>query len=88
MSLNDDFKNFSSSEAAKKPVFEVREDWREEQYRQALINGDIAADSNPDTSVDSSWSEPDFFEPSEEELAGLEVLNKLSRRSKKLGFNK
>lgn len=86
MSLEDDFASFRNSPEAKKPAFEVREDWREWQYQQALINGDIHADENPDISLENNWAEPDFAEPDIDELEGLELVTKLSRKTKKLGF--
>lgn len=86
MSLQDDFANFRNSPEAKKPAFEVREDWREWQYEQAVINGDIRADQNPDISFANNWSEPDFVEPDEDELEGLELVTKLTKKSRKLGF--
>lgn len=86
MGLEDDFANFRSSPEAKKPAFQVREDWREWQYEQAVINGDIRADENPDTSFENNWAEPDFPEPDEDELEGLELVTKLTRKTRKMGF--
>lgn len=80
MGLQDDFANFVNSPESKKPAFEVREDWREWQYEQALLNGDIYADEHPDISLSNGWSEPDFEELTEDELDGFEVVTKLKKR--------
>lgn len=82
MGLDKEFKEFVASEAADIPVFEVREDWREWQHQQAIINGDIHADENPNTEVDATWAEPDFEEVPLEDLyeLGLETVTKLSKQ--------
>jgi len=88
MGLTEDFDSFKYSPESKKPAFLVREDWREWQEEQAYINGDIAADGNPNKDYAAEWVEPDFFEPSEEELDGLELVTKLTRKNRSLGFDK
>jgi len=82
--LEDDFASFRSSPESRKPAFEVREDWREWQYEQAVLNGDMRADQNPDTSVTDSWSEPDFEELESPEEEGLELVTKLSKKPQPL----
>lgn len=82
MGLNKDFRDFVTSDAADEPVFEVREDWREWQLQQAIINGDIYADDNPNTEFSSGWAEPDFEEIPEEDLDEL-ALEKVTKLSKK-----
>ncbi len=88
MSLTDEFDSFKASPEAKKPAFLVREDWREWQEEQAYLNGDMAADRNPNRDYESDWAEPDFVEPTEEELEGLEFVIKLTRKNRSLGFDK
>lgn len=65
MSLKDDFEKFKDSPEAKKPAFEVREDWREWQLEQAILNGDLEADLHPNTEFEASWAEPEEEEPPE-----------------------
>ncbi len=87
MGLNDDFQSFVNSPEAKKPAFSVREDWREFQEEQAYLNGDMAADRNPNTDYTSSWSEPDFYRPTDEELEDLEFISKISRKERKANLS-
>lgn len=80
MSLRDDLKDFIESGEFKKPAFEVREDWREWQLEQAILNGDIRSDEYPDISLENGWAEPDFAELDEDELGDLELLTKISNK--------
>lgn len=64
--LDEDFRTFKNSPAAKTPVFNVSDSWRKEMYDAALINGDLAADMNPDKSFDTGYSEPEYSDPEEE----------------------
>lgn len=57
INLNDDFSFFKNSSKSKKPAFDVKSDWREQQYEAAKINGDLAADKNPDTSLTEGYVE-------------------------------
>lgn len=55
--LNSDFSSFKESPESKKPAFHVKNDWREQQKRDAKANGDLDADANPDTSLESNYFE-------------------------------
>lgn len=81
MGLSNDFKDFLESPESKKPAFQVREDWREWQYEQAVLNGDIYADQNPNTELVNDWAEPDFGEEEFENEEDLPIISKLSKKS-------
>lgn len=66
MSMNSDFSDFLKGEESKKPAFQVRSDWREEIVKQAIINGDLASDATPDTSLTADYWDPTPDEAIEE----------------------
>lgn len=55
VNLNDDFSNFAESDEAKKPAFDVKSDWRKQQYLAAKLNDDLEADANPDKSLQDGY---------------------------------
>jgi len=84
MGLRDDFQNFLESDESRKPAFEVREDWREWQLEQAILNGDIYADTHPNTDFEASWSEvSDNEELSEDEIKELDQFTSFSKKSER-----
>ncbi|GAA1326494.1 hypothetical protein ACFSWE_04010 [Leucobacter albus] len=60
-SLEDDFASFMNSSKAKAAPLD-RGDWRGDQARAALLNGDLAADQMISDEV-SGYYEPDEYEP-------------------------
>ena len=67
MSLDSEFKKFYHSPEAKKPVFDVPENWREIQHENALRNGDLYEEENPSGELPNSYYEPDYYEAHEVE---------------------
>lgn len=57
VNLNDDFSTFKESPESKKPAFQVKDDWRQQQYLAAKANGDLKADANPDKSLTNSYAD-------------------------------
>lgn len=78
MGLTDDFAEFLNSPESKKPAFQVREDWREWQYEQALLNGDIYADEHPNRELSDGWFES--YELEEEPPQDAETFTALSKK--------
>lgn len=64
----EDFKAFLKTPEATRPP-QVREDWREENYRRALENGDLWADEHPNTDLEGGYYEPSEHEYREAERA-------------------
>jgi len=64
--LNDDFESFRLSDDAKEPAFQVKPNWREELKRNAEINGDMAADANPETDLVNSYYDASVQEEDED----------------------
>lgn len=60
--LDNAFRNFSNSDDARKPVFDVDPQWRAKQKAAAIENGDLAADKNPDTSLEDGYWDATFEE--------------------------
>jgi len=84
MSLDNDFRNFRSSPKARKPVFDVPENWRELQYERALENGDLEADENPNMDFVNDWAEPDYYDAEEHEKErSFQVLTRRSSEEPK-----
>ena len=57
VNLNDDFSTFAKSPEAKKPAFNVKDDWRQQQLKAARENGDLESDANPDTSLTNTYAD-------------------------------
>lgn len=58
VNLNEDFVSFKKSPESRQPAFHVQADWREQQYINARVNGDLRSDQNPDKSLSSGYAEP------------------------------